>query len=191
MPGEKEYMASELGISVDELQDKYLDLLVTPRGVTDVLKLTPGCPFLDSCYHCTAADKMAKPVLCEVYPVVFEVMIVDRTTGGKELDVQFEVDQIDCPLMHLTYKWGKHRVSNSQWTKHRQHFETNGVKALRDVGAPAEWYWIVAQYDAENFDYDALKKIRRVPENRYASVTLDELLSCRVGPDLSRAEKTR
>jgi uncharacterized protein len=184
MPGEKEYIAVQLGIPLTQLEAKYLDQLVTPRGTVDVLKLKQGCPFLDSCYHCTLADNMVKPVLCEVYPVVFEVDVVGGTENDPELNVRFMTDELDCPLMHAMYSWGKHKVVNPQWQEYRKHFETTGIERLRAVGAPAAWYWIVAQYDCENFDYAALERLRKVSVNQYDTITLDELISCRIGHDL-------
>lgn len=180
MPGEKAYIAAQLGISVAALEASSLDQLVTPRGTVDVLKLKVGCPFLDSYYHCTLANQKVKPVLCEAYPVVFEVQQVGGTENAPELDVRFFTDEIDCPLMHLTYQWGKHRIHNPKWEKYRAYFENSAVERLRQVGAPASWYWIVAQYDTENFDYHALEQLRKVPANQYNSFTLDELMSCRL-----------
>jgi hypothetical protein len=184
MPGEKEYIATQLGISVADLEAKYLDRLVTPRGNVDVLKLMQGCPFLDACYHCTLADNLLKPVLCEVYPVVFEVDVVEDTEDAPEFDVRFLVDEIDCPLVHLTYQWGGRKIVNQRAEEYQKYFETVGIERLRKVGAPPAWYWIVALYDSENFDYRALERKRHVPVNQYDTFTLDELMSCRIGHNL-------
>ncbi len=184
MPGQKEYIASQIGLPLATLEAKYLDRLVTPRGTVDVLKLRQGCPFLDSCFHCTLAYNLLKPVLCEVYPVVFEVERLGGSEGYPELEVQFMVDEIDCPLMHAVYSWRKHKVVNSRWQEYRKHFETAGIERLRKVGVPAPWYWIVAQYDCENFDYAALECKRKASVNEYDTFTLDELLSCSIGHDL-------
>ncbi len=184
MPGEKEYIASNLRMPLATLEAKYLDRLVTPRGTVDVLKLRQGCPFLDSCYHCTLADNLLKPVLCEVYPVVFEVDQVGGTEDSPELAVRFMVDEIDCPLMHATYQWSGRKVLNMRWQEYRKHFETTGIERLREVGAPAAWYWVVAQYDCENFDYNALEHIRTCSVYQYGTFTLDELMSCRIGHEL-------
>src|ERR1051326_8413619 len=173
MPGEKEYIAAQLGKSIATLEAEYLDRLVTPRGTVDVLKLKVGCLFLDTCFHCTLADHQVKPVLCEAYPAVFEVDQVGGTEAAPELEVRFVVDEIDCPLMHLTYSWRNHRVQNPRWQEHRAYFKTTALDRLRQVGAPAAWYWIVAQYDTENFDYHALQRLRKVPVDQYATITLD------------------
>lgn len=184
MPGEKEYIADQLGLSVPALEAQYLDRLVTPRGNVDVLKLMPGCPFLDTCYHCTLADHLVKPVLCDVYPVVFEVEAIGGTEETPELEVHFSVDEIDCPLMHLTYEWKGRKILNQQWQGYHHYFETAGIERLRQMGASPAWYWIVAQYDYENFDYHALQRKRNVPVNQYDTFTLETLMSCRVGHDL-------
>jgi len=184
MPGEKEFIAAQLGLPITELEARYLDRLVTPRGTVDVLKLIPGCPFLDSCYHCTLADRMVKPVLCEIYPVVFEVDVIGGTEDSPELEVRFVLDEIDCPLIHLVFEWAGRRLRNPRWQEYRRYFETTGIERLRQVRAPAAWYWIVAQYDSQNFDYGALKRRRKVPIDQYDTFTLEQLMSCQIGHNL-------
>jgi hypothetical protein len=184
MPGEKEFIAAQLQVSVAELEHRYLDRLVTPRGMVDVLKLVPGCPFLDQCFHCTLADSHVKPVLCEVYPVIFDVQKVGGSDEAPELEVEFQVDELDCPLLHRTYRWSKGIVQNPRWRSYREYFAGQGIERLARVGAPAAWYWIVAQYDNENFDYHALARLRKVPANRYDTFSLDELMSSSLGHDL-------
>ncbi len=184
MPGEKDYIAAQLNLPLTDFEARYLDRLVTPRGTVDVLKLNPGCPFLDSCYHCTLADVQIKPVLCEIYPVVFEVDVVGGTEEAPQLEVRFLVDEIDCPLMHHTYQWASHRVHNPKWEEYRTYFQMKGTERLRKVGAPAAWYWIVAQYDNENFDYHALERLRKVSATQYGVFTLEDLMSCRISHNL-------
>ena len=184
MPGEKDYIAAELGLPLAEFEAKYLDRLATPRGTVDVLKLMFGCPFLDSCFHCTLADRKVKPVLCEIYPVVFATAEIAGADGRSELAVEFAVDEIDCPLMHEHYRWAGRTIVNPRWRQRRDYFEQVGIPRLRQVAAPAEFYWIVAQYDDENFDYRALQRLRKVPVDRYDTFTLAELNSCRIGHDL-------
>lgn len=184
MPGEKEFIASHLGLPVEDFTAKYLDGVSTPRGHVDVLKLKPGCPFLDSSYHCVLADKKVKPVLCEIYPVVFDVNIIGGTEKQPELAVEFLVDELDCPLMHASYQWHGRSIHNLHWREHRHYFETRGAELIREVNAPAPWYWIVAQYDNENFDYKALERLRQVPVDQYQTFTLDELMTCSIGHDL-------
>jgi uncharacterized protein len=184
MPGEKEYMANYLGLPVEEFANIYLDGIVTPRGTVDVLKLKLGCPFLDGNYHCLLADRKVKPVLCEIYPVLFEVAETPHADGTRDLQVQFMVDELDCPLMHASYHWKKRTITNPNYQKYRDYFETTGIQRLMAVDAPAAWYWAVEQYDSENFDYRALEKVRQVPVDRYALLTLDQLMSCSLGHDL-------
>jgi uncharacterized protein len=183
MPGEKEYIASYLGLPVEEFAQTYLDGIETPLGTVDVLKLKLGCPFLDERYHCLLADKKVKPVLCEIYPVVFEVEEV-ASEGESQLHVQFMLDELDCPLMHATYHWNDRTITNPQWQDYRHYFATTGIERIAAIGAPAEWYRIVAQFDGENFDYRALKQKRGVPVDQYATITLDDLMACSIGHDL-------
>ncbi len=184
MPGEKEYIAAKLQLPLADFEARYLDQLVTPRGQVDVLKLAPGCPFLDHCFHCTLADNQVKPVLCEIYPVVFEVHAVADGDSASRLEVEFEIDEIDCPLLHLTYAWSNRQIGNPRFQEYRDYFSTSGIERLRQVDAPAEWYWIASQYDSENFDYDALRRLRSVPVNHYGRFTLEQLMSCSLGHDL-------
>lgn len=184
MPGEKEFMAAGLELSVSDLEAKYLDRLITPHGTVDVLKLKPGCPFLDANYHCTLAERKVKPVLCEIYPVVFEVVQVTNAEGIPTLDVHFDIDELDCPLMHQYYEWGGRKVENPRFAEYRHYFSTVGVERIRALDAPPEFYQIVEQYDSENYDYWALAKLRHVPVNQYDTFTLDEIMSCALGHDL-------
>src|SRR5215831_7998903 len=128
MPGEKEFIAAQLKWPVAQLEARYLDQLVTPRGTVDVLKLKPGCNFLDSCFHCTLADQHIKPVLCDIYPVMFEVDKVGGTEDDPELEVRFMIDELDCPLMHPTYEWKGRQIVNPRYQLYRQHFETTGIE---------------------------------------------------------------
>jgi Fe-S-cluster containining protein len=184
MPGEKEYIAARLGLLLADFEARYLDQLVTPRGTVDVLKLAPGCPFLDRCFHCTLADSHVKPVLCEVYPVVFEAQRVGGSDDDPLVEVTFSLDQLDCPLLHEQYAWSTRTINNPRWQAYRSYFEQQGIQRLRNLDAPVAWYWIVAQYDSDNFDYHALKQLRQVPIDRYASITVEQLMSCALGHDL-------
>ncbi len=184
MPGEKEFIAGKLSLAVDTFAAHYLDQIVTQYGVVDVLKLKPGCPFLDDCFHCTLAHGLVKPVLCEIYPVVFEVRERVLADGTPAPFIEFSIDTIDCPMMHLDFTWGGRRVQNPQWTAHRSHFQTRGVELLQAVAAPVNWYQAVAEFDSENFDYQQLERVRGVPTNQCATLTLDQLMSCRIGHDL-------
>lgn len=181
LPGEKEYMAAGLNLSLAQLEAQYLDRLVTPRGTVDVLKLKPGCPFLDANYHCTLAEKRVKPVLCEIYPVVFSVEQIGGTQHAPQLEVTFDIDELDCPLMHRHYEWNGHQIDNPHYMNYRQYFKETGIELLQALDAPPEFYWIVAQYDEGNFDYRRLAQCRQKPVNEYDTFTLEDVLACDLG----------
>jgi Fe-S-cluster containining protein len=146
MPGEREYMASMLGLSVAEFSERYLDVIVMDDGMElDVLKLINGCPFECNCRH-------FKVVLCEIYPVAFQVL------GDR---VQFGVDDW-CPLAD-TFRF-------------RRHFLQVGVAAVSRLPVPVEWYRHVARYDELHFDYVALEAARK-DRLRLETFTFAELLS--------------
>ena len=152
MPGEREYMAAETGLSVDEFSEKYLDILVMPDGMElDVLRLTSGCPFLNpGTFECDC--RRFKVVLCDIFPIVFHV---------REGRVHFEIDDW-CPL--------------SDTLRFRQHFLTAGVAAISKLKVPVAWYRHVARYDELHFDYLALKKYRS-DRSKPQTFTLDKLLT--------------
>ncbi|MBX3063118.1 MAG: YkgJ family cysteine cluster protein [Anaerolineae bacterium] len=184
LPGEKEYMAAGLNLPIEVLEAHYLDRLVTPRGTVDVLKLKPGCPFLDANYHCTLAERKVKPVLCEIYPVMFSVEQIGGTASEPQLKVNFEIDELDCPLVHRHSEWGGRKIDNPNFETYRQYFQEHGIPLLQQLDVAPEFYWIVAQYDEGNFDYRALAQRRHVPVNQYDTFTLDEVLACDLGHDL-------
>ncbi len=181
LPGEKEYMAMGLNISIAALEAQYLDRLVTPRGTVDVLKLKPGCPFLDSNYHCTLAEKKIKPILCEIYPVVFEVNLLKSSAGDVNFEVTFDIDEVDCPLMQPQFERFGKVIQNPNVMQYRQYFQQAGIDLLRAIDVAPEFYWIVAQYDEENFDYRALCQRRKVSVHEYDTFTLEDLMACKLG----------
>jgi Fe-S-cluster containining protein len=184
LPGEKEYMAARLNMSIEALENRYLDRLVTPLGTVDVLKIKPGCNFLDACYHCTMADHRVKPILCEIYPVCIEADPVDGTDENPELKVHYFVDELDCPLMHPTFTWRGKTIQNPRYATYRTYFEGTGIALLKALEVPAAFYQILALYDEENYDYPALLALRHVPADRYDTFTLEELTTCALGHDL-------
>lgn len=154
MPGEAEYIAEDLGVAIDKFRDHYLDGIKTPLGIVDVLKLKPGCPFLSADYHCTIPD--VKVVLCDVYPIVFEV---------GENDVEFMLDPW-CPI--------------TRYVKELAHiFERDAIPALRKLDAPLEWYRAVELYDGLCVDYERIFALRE-SEPGYAILTLDAIASCQI-----------
>lgn len=149
MPGEAEYIAQTRGETVEEFRAQYLDGVVTPYGTVDVLKLKPGCPFLSADFRCTIKD--VKVVLCDVYPVVFEV---------KNEVVNFELDEW-CPIVRHVPE-----LANI--------FETTAIPALKNLDAPADWYRAVEMYDYLCVDYDKLYA-KRASQPGYAVLTLDQI----------------
>jgi len=67
LPGEKEYMANKMGISISEFKLRYLDLLKMDDGtLVHVLKLGELCPFLNKeTEECECSD--FKPVICKIF----------------------------------------------------------------------------------------------------------------------------
>lgn len=150
MPGEREYMAAAMGLSVVEFSDRFLDVLEMEDGMElDVLRLV-ACPFLDALARaCNCRDH--KVVLCEIYPIGFHV---------REGRVKFKIDNW-CPL--------------ADTLPFRRHFIRVGIPAVSRLPVPVEWYEHVARYDDLYFDYGALESYRR---NRWKLQTfsLEELL---------------
>lgn len=135
LPGEKEYIAKEMGISVYEFKIRYLDILRMDDGTRlYVLKLGKLCPFLNKeTEECECRN--FKPVFCKVYPVVFTVE-AER--------IKFTMDNW-CKL--------------SQKKAFRIYFETV-VPILLSLPIPIEWFRCVASYDNLCFDYNQLEKYR-------------------------------
>lgn len=134
IPGEKRYMASLIGMSVEDFADKYLDVLIVDDEKLDVLKFIEPCPFLTTNYECSC--RKFKPIMCEVYPIVFEV-------EGQE--VKYFLDDA-CPLMN-----------NSKFA---EYFNDIGIPAFKDIGVSLKWFKCVEKYDHLNFDYQKIQKMR-------------------------------
>lgn len=135
LPGEKEYMAKELGISVKEFELRFLDILRFDDGTQlYLLKLEKLCPFLnEETKECVCQN--FKPIFCKVYPVVFTV---------KAGEIKFELDNW-CKL--------------SRKKTFRSHFEKI-IPVLSSLPIPEEWFTYVASYDNLCFDYNQLEKYR-------------------------------
>ncbi len=154
VPGEKEFIAGWLGMPVRDFEEQYLDRVVTPSGGIDVLSLAdPTCPFLGSDFRCRV--KPVKVVMCEVYPVIFEVR------DGK---VAYFVDSL-CPL--------------AQQKEIGSYFENTVIPALTALAPPVEWCKAVALYDHFDYDYEALRKERKTGA-KYQSFALEQLLAKRL-----------
>ena len=153
LPGEKEYMAKKMGISVSEFKLKYLDILKMDDGTfIHVLKLGELCPFLNKeTEACECRD--FKPIICKIYPIIFTVK------AGR---VNFTLDDW-CQL--------------SRTNVCRNYFKS-AIPLLSRLPVPIEWFRHVISYDDLCFDYDRLKVSRR-GKSQCAVFTLRELLSFR------------
>ena len=165
IPGEVEFIAKGIRCTPEEFRNRYLDAIETSFGVVEVLKLKPGCPFLDSKHACSLGQ--LKVVMCDIYPVVFQV-------SGQQVD--FFLDEW-CPIV-------SHR---SQVISHLHEdvagrFESKGIPAFQRIEAPLDWYRAVAIYDHLYVDYDKLLQ-KRVGDLKYKIFTLDEIKRCQAAPD--------
>lgn len=151
LPGEEEYIAKKMGISVSEFKLKYLDILKMDDGILIyVLKLGELCPFLnEETETCECRD--FKPIICKVYPVVFTVK------AGK---VNFIIDDW-CQLSRI---------------KVCRNYFKSVIPLLSRLPVPIQWFSHVVSYDDLYFDYDQIRKARK-EKKRYAVFTLEELLS--------------
>lgn len=154
LPGEKEYMAKKMGISVSEFKLRYLDILKMDDGtLIHVLKLGELCPFLNrETEVCECRD--FKPLICKIYPVIFTV------EDGK---VNFTLDDW-CQL--------------SRKEVCRNYFKS-AIPLLSRLPIPVEWFRHVVSYDDLCFDYDQLRESRK-GKSQYAVFTLRELLSFQI-----------
>ncbi|MGB9938987.1 YkgJ family cysteine cluster protein [Methanosarcina sp.] len=150
LPGEEEYMARKMGISISEFKIRYLDLLKMDDGTPiQVLKLGKLCPFLNEEEVCECQN--FKPVFCKIYPLVFTV---------EDEKINFTIDNW-CKL--------------SKKKACRLYFET-AIPLLSNLLIPIEWLKHVISYDNLCFDYDQLEKCRR-EKSKYAVFSLEELLN--------------
>lgn len=155
LPGEKEYMTETLHLPAEAMAD-CLDQIETPAGLIDVIKLTgPGCRFLDPQYKCTAIP--AKPVLCDVYPLVF------RVADDKIL---FDLLDEDCPAVRRNDKFLLDIIDRAE-------------PALCWVDAPLEWWQAVGLLDPYDFDYDRMEKDLRKRSGKQAYL-LEDILAFRL-----------
>jgi uncharacterized protein len=150
LPGEKEYMAKEMGISAYEFEVRYLDILKMDDGTRlYVLKLGKVCPFLnEETKECECRN--FKPIFCKVYPVIF-------TAEARKIN--FTIDNW-CKL--------------SRRKAFRTYFE-KAIPLLSSLPIPVEWFTYVASYDNFCFDYNQLEKYGS--KKKYEIFSLDEILS--------------
>jgi hypothetical protein len=153
MPGETEFIATSLGCAPADFRRRYLDGIETPFGLIDVLKIKKGCPFLSADFRCTI--KEVKVVLCEVYPIAFEV---------EADEVVFKLDPW-CPITRLVPELARQ-------------FEERAIPALQRLGVPVDWYRAVALYDWLNVDYTRLQALRADNMMDFLHFTLNQLRAC-------------
>lgn len=150
LPGEEEYMAEKMGISVSDFKIHYLDLLKMDDGtLIHVLKLGKLCPFLNEDEVCECRN--FKPIFCKIYPLVFTV---------EDEKINITIDN-SCKL--------------SRKDACRLYFEA-AIPLLSSLSIPIGWLRHVTSYDHLCFDYDQLEKCRH-GKNKYAVFSLEELLS--------------
>jgi Fe-S-cluster containining protein len=154
MPGEKQYMASGLGVGLGDLEKGYLDCLDTPYGCVDVLKMKEVCSFLDGA-SCSAGQD-CRPVLCDSYPIVF------RTT---ETSVVFHLDSRRCPMVRL-----------SRYASDARRFVREGIPALKRLKIPIVWWHSVQLYDEFDLDRARIQEELRATRG-YEVFMLEEVLA--------------
>ncbi|MFX1399049.1 MAG: YkgJ family cysteine cluster protein [Promethearchaeota archaeon] len=153
IPGELDYLSFKMKISINELKDRYLDEINTPFGKVEVLKMVNGCPLLDENNNCSI--KEIKPILCDTYP------IIAKTSGDY---ITFEIDTNGCMMA----KSGKYPTLIN-------YFEEEGIRLLRNLDIPIDWWRIVELYDSFDFDYESIENQLRDNPN-FQSFYIEELL---------------
>jgi Fe-S-cluster containining protein len=150
LPGEKEYMAEKMGVSVSEFEISYLDVLRMNDGTQlYVLKLGKLCPFLNGkSGECKCQN--FKPIICKIYPIVVTI------ENGK---INFRIDNW-CKL-------SREKVC-------RIYFESV-IPLLSSLPISIEWFRHVVSYDNLCFDYVKLEKYRN-GINKCSIFSLEELL---------------
>jgi len=137
LPGEPEYIASKMGISLKEFKDRYLDGIDCNGVVMDVLKMVNPCPFINKkTMSCSCRE--FKVIYCDIYPI---------SIGTRGAKISYSID--DCPL-------GKNK-------KFRSYFLTKGIQAIEMLDIPVTWVNVVLLYDNVSVDYDIFEKIRKTP----------------------------
>ncbi len=152
MPGEALFIADSLGMDITEFRNKFLDGIITAHGTVEVLKLKPGCPFINKNYECSIRN--FKPILCEIYPIVFEV---------KDNQVDFFLDPW-CPIS---------RLDNN--LKH--HFSEKGMAAVKHLPVTLDWWRAVGTFDWMCINYEKIYALRQ-GQLDYVLFNLDMIGSC-------------
>lgn len=153
LPGEPEFMASEMKISINEFRNRYLDGIDCNGVVMDVLKMVNPCPFLDE-KRFTCSCKKFKVIYCDIYPINIK-------SHGTQLT--YSID--NCPL-------GRNR-------KFRSYFLGMGIKALEALNIPVTWLDVVLLYDKVRVDYNAFHEMRK--SRNYQVFKLETILKYNKG----------
>lgn len=151
LPGEKEYMAKKMGMSILDFQIRYIDILKMGDGtLINILKLGKLCPLLNKkTGECKC--KNFKPIICKIYPIIF-------TVDAEKLN--FKVD---------------HWCKLSRKKSCVLYFE-KAIPLLLNLPVSLEWFKHVVTYDNLCFDYNRLKNYRNKRSNN-AVFSLEEILS--------------
>lgn len=151
LPGEKEYMAEKMGMTVSEFEIRYLDILeMNDETRLDVLKLGKLCPFLNEETEKCRCQSF-KPILCKIYPLIFTI---------KSNKIDFVTDN-----------WCK--LSRNKACK--AYFESS-IPLLLNLPLSVEWVKYVISYDNLSFDYNKLEK-NRSKKGMCAVFSLEKLLN--------------
>jgi uncharacterized protein len=150
LPGEKEYIAKKMSMETNAFKDLYLDgILFKDNYIVDVVKMISPCPFLDKqTFNCTI--KNFKVILCEIYPIVWEI---------SNNEVQFYLDK-ECPL--------------SQSDQLTSYFFNSGIPLIKSMNIPLEWIKKVETYDSLDINYSSLQKERKT--SKYQLWDIDTIL---------------
>ena len=135
LPGEPEFMANEMKISINEFGNRYLDGINCKGVIMDVLKMVNPCPFLDQ-KTLTCSCRKFKVIYCDIYPINI------RSHRNK---LTYAID--NCPL-------GRNR-------KFRSYFLARGIDAQQSLNIPVTWMNVVLLYDSVSVDYNVFDGIRK------------------------------
>ena len=136
LPGEAEFVAKKLGLTVKEFVEKFCNKIKF-KG-REVLLLKVGvCPFLNSEYRCALEKPNCKITRCLLYPVII---------GLSEKRPKIFVDYLNCPMAgRVSVDYKKKATEVYEEIKHE---------------IPRWWLEFVSKYDEITYDYTKLEKLR-------------------------------
>lgn len=149
MPGEIDFVAKKLNMGLQEVADKFCNIIKFKGH--DIYMLKAGvCPFLNKEYRCELEDPNCKPIRCLLYPTL--IGLVDN-------NVEIFVDYKCCPMAG--------RISDD--------FKKKSFEAYQNIknDIPMWWLEFVSMYDDSVYDYSKLEKLRDKKV-----IGLDELEKC-------------